>query len=146
MYDRFLHILLESSAKRKAEIAAILARRSGVKPVDRKPGQFGAGAGVGRADQLAAIAQRNKPSQGGFSGSKTAELQRQQDFQRDQVSQSKAAEREKQAQSDKAQSDKEKEREEKQKSKDFNKYKSKLRSMLRKVKSLTKVPTPKPVY
>jgi hypothetical protein len=138
MYDRFLDILLESSAKRKAEIAAILARRSGVNPAGRRPGQFGAGAGVGRADQLAAIAQRNKPSQGGFSASRTAELQRQQDYQRNQVSQANA----------RRNSDDEDEDDNKKTNFELarSQFRNKLSSMLSKGSNLTKVSTPKSVY
>ena len=80
MYDRILQILLESSAARKAATRAILARQSGVQPtVPKKPGQFGAGIGTGRAQQQAALAARAKGSSGGFAGSKTAMIQRQDD-------------------------------------------------------------------
>ena len=137
MYDRFLHVLLESSARRRAEIAAILARQSGVNPVGRRPGQFGAGAGVGRADQLAAIAQRNKPSQGGFSASRTAELQRQQDYQRNQVSQANA----------RRNSDDEDEDDNKTIDlKTQSLFRNKLTGLLRMGKNLTNLPTPKSVY
>jgi hypothetical protein len=137
MYDRFLDILLESSAKRRAEIAAILARRSGVKPAGRNTGQFGAGV-VGRSDQLAAIAQRNKPSQGGFSASRTAELQRQQDYQRNQVSQANA----------RRNSDDEDEDDNKKTNFELarSQFRNKLSSMLSKGSNLTKVSTPKSVY
>ena len=137
MYDRFLHILLESSAKRKAEIAAILARRSGLNPAGRNTGQFGAGV-VGRSDQLAAIAQRNKPSQGGFSASRTAELQRQQDYQRNQVSQANA----------RRNSDDEDEDDNKKTNFELarSQFRNRLSSMLSKGSNLTKVSTPKSVY
>ena len=141
MYDRFLDILLESSARRRAEIAAILARQSGVNPVGRRPGQFGAGAGVGRADQLAAIAQRNNPSQGGFSASRTAELQRQQDYQRNQVSQANARRN-----SDDEDEDDNKKTKQKKIERARSQFRNRLSSMLSKGSNLTKVSTPKSVY
>ena len=81
MYDKILQILLESSAARKAAIRALLARQSGVQATaPRSPGQFGAGVGgVGRAQQQAALAAMAGGSSGGFTGSKAAEIMRQDD-------------------------------------------------------------------